>query len=436
VKAFAAEEQMLGAERRWADLEQAYVRMIQRLPRTPETAVARSTLWKELGELYRRGLGDNASARTAYEVVIRTSPDDVVALETYAALAAGEPGHEDEAVEAWRRLLALGVDPARSISHLVSLFAARKDYERAYSAAQVLTCLVGGASPEQVDVVTRLRRYSREAATRSLDDVLWQRLLHERVRSGPLPTILTLVAREAGALFVQTPRDLGLNPRKDEIDLASSMLFLASTLKYVARTLGVEGVRLFRAQGTPGRLGFANTEPPAVVAGEEMFQERPKKELWFSVAKAVSFVRPEMRLGRLMPHDQLDAVFQAACSLGTSRFVVTAEPGLVQRLKTQLERVLPERSRTQTLKRLARLYCDVQQPGDVRAYMDAVELTSNRAGALLAGDLEVARRLALDEKAQVSKLKEETKLRDLTTFCMSEDWTALREALGLTVVVK
>jgi hypothetical protein len=78
----------------------------------------------------------------------------------------------------------------------------------------------------------------------------------------------------------------------------------------------------------------------------------------------------------------------------------------------------------------------VQQPGDVRAYMDAVELTSNRAGALLAGDLEVARRMALDEKAQVSKLKEETKLRDLTTFCMSEDWTALREALGLSVVVK
>ncbi len=244
------------------------------------------------------------------------------------------------------------------------------------------------------------------------------------------------MAREAAPLFVQAPKDLGLNPKKDEIDVASSMLFLASTLKYVSRTLGVEGLRLFRAPESPGRLGFANTEPPGIVAGEEMFRERPKKELWFSVAKAASFVRPELRLGRLMPHDQLDAVFQAACSLGTSRFVVTAAPHLVQKLKNQLEKLLPERTRAQTLKKLAREYCTLQQPGDVRAYMDAVELTSNRVGALLAGDLEVASRMALQEKAQVSKLKDEAKVRDLVVFCVSEDWAALREALGLTVAVR
>ena len=114
-----------------------------------------------------------------------------------------------------------------------------------------------------------------------------------------------------------------------------------------------------------------------------------------------------------------------------------ALPGVLARVRlVDLVQLSPEGYTLDEMKRLARAYCDVQQPGDVRAYMDAVELTANRAGALLAGDLDVARRLALEEKAQVSKLKDETKLRDLTTFCMSEDWTELREALGLSVVVK
>jgi hypothetical protein len=166
-----------------------------------------------------------------------------------------------------------------------------------------------------------------------------------------------------------------------------------------------------------------------------MFSERPKKELWFAIGKAMAFARPELFLARLMPHDQLDLVFQAACSVGTSRFVVTADPHLVEKVKREVERTLPETVRKNTLKLLARSYCDVQHPGDVRAYIDGAELTSNRVGALLAGDLEVARRGVVQEKPQVSKLREDARLRDLAVFCVSDEYAALREKLGLACVV-
>ena len=39
------------------------------------------------------------------------------------------------------------------------------------------------------------------------------------------------------------------------------------------------------------------------------------------------------------------------------------------------------------------------------------------------------------EKAQVSKLRDETQLKDLALFCLSDEYAALREQLGLTVVV-
>jgi hypothetical protein len=136
-----------------------------------------------------------------------------------------------------------------------------------------------------------------------------------------------------------------------------------------------------------------------------------------------------------MPHDQLDLVFQAACSVGTSKFVVTADPHLVEKLKRELERTLPEAVQKNTLKVLARKYCEVQHAGDVRAYLDGAELTSNRAAALLAGDLEVVRKCVLGERPQVSKLRDEMRLRDLAVFCVSEEYGRLRDRLGLSCVV-
>ncbi|MEY2667411.1 MAG: hypothetical protein RJA59_49, partial [Pseudomonadota bacterium] len=383
-----------------------------------------------------RALGDPAAAREAYARVVRASPDDLEALQSYAELAAAVPGQEEEAARALRSVAVRQKDPSRTVSKLLAVQLARKDLDRAYAAADVLAHLLRTAGADELETVDRLRRLAREFATRSLDDVLWQRLLHERLRGGPVPGILTLLAREAGSLFVQAPKDLGLNPARDEVDLATSGLLLANGIKYAARSLGIEGVRLFRVVGSPMRLGFANTDPPSLVAGEETYQDRSRRELWYVAARAVSFYRPELRLARLMPHDQLQGVFQAACCVGFPDFVPTADARTVQRMRGPIERVLRERGKLPTLARLAEEYAGSARPGDVRAHMDAVELTSNRAGALLAGDLQVARRLVLEEKAQVSKLQDEAKVRDLVQFCLSEDWAVLRDALGLSVAAR
>jgi hypothetical protein len=236
-------------------------------------------------------------------------------------------------------------------------------------------------------------------------------------------------------MFVQREKDLGIAPKKEEIDVQASMLFFANMFKYVERALGLSALRLFKKEEVPTRLQLVPTDPPGLLAAEEMFRERPKKELWFALGKAMAFARPELLLARLMPHDQLDLVFQAACSVGTSRFVVTADPHLVEKLKREMEKTLPEPIRKNTLKLLARAYCDVQHPGDVRAYLDGAELTSNRAGALLAGDLEVVRRAVIAERPQVSKLRDESRIRDLAIFCASDAYATLRDRLGLSCVV-
>ncbi len=134
--------------------------MIQRLPKGPEAAQARLALWKTLGELYRNVLGNEDGARMAYQVVAKTDPDDAVSLETYAELAARKPGDEAEAIAAYRQLLRSGAKAQKAASALVTLHAARKEYDLAYSAAQVLAHLLDAATPEEVQVVSRLRKFS------------------------------------------------------------------------------------------------------------------------------------------------------------------------------------------------------------------------------------------------------------------------------------
>ncbi len=434
VQAFGAIEEILTKAKRWQDLEQAYVRMIARLPKGPEAGQARLALWKTLGELYRNVLRNDDGARMAYQVVAKADPEDAVSLEMYADLAAKKPGEEGEAIAAYRQLLGSGAKAHKAASALVTLHAGRKEYDLAYSAAQVLAHLLAAASQEELQVVSRLRKFARDQASRTLDDDAWPLLLHERVK-GPLADIITLLALHARPMFVQKEKDLGIVPKKDELDVQGSMLFFANMFKYVQRTLGFRALRLFKKEEVASRLQVVPTEPTGLLADAEMFNERPKKELWFAIGKAMAFARPELFLARLMPHDQLDLVVQAACSVGTSKFVVTADPHLVEKLKRELERTLPENVRKNTLKLLARSYCDVQHPGDVRAYLDGAELTSNRAGALLAGDLEVARKGIVDERPQVSKLREEMRTRDLAVFCVSQEYGRLREKLGLSCVV-
>ena len=219
VSAFGAVEQLLAGRRRWRDLARAIERMISRLPESPESERARIALWKELGSLQQRALGDLSAARAAFERVVRASPDDLDALQSYAELAAGVPGQEAAAADALRSIAQRQKDPSRTVSRLLAVQLSRKDLDRAYAAADVLAHLLRSASPEELETVDRLRRLSREFATRSLDDVLWQRLLHDRLRSGPVAGILSLLARDAGSLFVQAPRDLGLNPARDEVAL-------------------------------------------------------------------------------------------------------------------------------------------------------------------------------------------------------------------------
>jgi tetratricopeptide (TPR) repeat protein len=433
IDAFAALETMLTARRSWPELEQSYHAMIKRLPKTPETHQARMALWRNLGELYRRALKNIDGAVMAYEVVNKGEPNDGQVVELLADLYAAKPGLEAKAIDAHRTALRSTAQPARNVKALARLHAARKEYDEAYVTSQVAVHLLGDRDPDEEAVVERLKRYARETANRSMTDRLWtEHVYHERLR-GPMAEVLAICQDATAGAFAVDHGRLNVNPKKDRVDVAQSMLFFVNMYKYVARAFSMEAAELFKVPGVTG-LALGNTWPICFLASEDMFKDRPKKELWFAIAKAMAFSRPELAMARLHPPEELEAIFQAALYLAVPTFRPTADPQELQKQGRKLEKGLSETARP-ALFRAARECLKDPNQTELRGYIEAVEHTANRAGILLCADVEVAKRCLAKDPGVAARLPERSKVRDLMLFCLSSNFFALRKALGLSIEI-
>ncbi len=452
LQAFSALESMLGANKQWDALEQNYLKMIQRLPKTDDTHAARMTLFKALAEFYEKVRRDKKATRQVYQVVIKGKPDDVQALERYAELCSEEEGAEKEAIEAWRAALPVTDKPAKAVHALVKLAAKAKDYDLAWLSAQVASFLLGDTGPEEREILGKLGAYAKrkEQAQKPLTNQLWTaQLYHPKVR-GAMGDILALLYDKLGAYYAKKPSAFSIEPKFDRIDLATSQELALNSYKYVLRILDVDEVDLYspflvqtrermrtKAAGmaTPDRdlmLELIHTHPVALKAGGKLFGEQSQKELYFWLGRTVTFCRPELALARVLPAERLEAVFQAAVVAGVPSYRITADPRAVDAEMAIVNRLEPQFRAA--LARLAREYARGATPNDVRDFVEGAELTANRAGALLCADLEVAK--AVLSRDAAAKVNQRARVRDLVLFCLSKDYLELRSATGLKIEIK
>jgi tetratricopeptide (TPR) repeat protein len=457
VEAFGALEQMLASANQWKALEDNYARMLHRFPRGPETHAPRMAMWRALGELYLHVLKNREGAFMAFQVVSTGLPDDVQAQLTFAELATERAGEEDKAVAAWRRALPLAEQPGKVASQLMELAARRKDYDAAWLAANVVTDLLGEGGAGEKEILGKLGPWARkrESARGALTDRLWQaHLFHPRLR-GPLAELLALLNEQVGAGWAAPLDRHGLNKRH-RVDTETAQEFQVSQFRYVSRLLGVESVELYSPFLVATRERLArkvqtpepapdlqvlaepcNTWPPAIKVGGRFFGEVSQKETAYQLGRTLALLRPELALAVRLGAERLETVLQAAISLGAAsfRYHFTADPRLLDAERRNLERLLTESGRT-AVARLVQAYLRAAGPSDVRNYLEAVELTSVRAGLLACGDLGTVKRAVMAEPDVVARVPSRSKIRDLLVFALSEDLPALRAAVGTNVEVR
>jgi hypothetical protein len=70
---------------------------------------------------------------------------------------------------------------------------------------------------------------------------------------------------------------------------------------------------------------------------------------------------------------------------------------------------------------------------NIKRWVQTVEITSARAGLLLCGDLEIAKKILAAEPQQPGDLSPQEKLKELILFSISDQYFALRQTLGIAI---
>ncbi|HQY65237.1 MAG TPA: hypothetical protein PK141_27780, partial [Polyangiaceae bacterium] len=209
---------------------------------------------------------------------------------------------------------------------------------------------------------------------------------------------------------------------------------ISQPLFYVQGVLGLAPATVFQNPNDPSTLGFVHAQTPAVLLGRAAFElNAPTQVLAFLAGRHLTYLRAGFYVRQLVPTGTgLKAWLFAAIKLVVPQFPVTPD------LQAQVEECLAAINQDfHGAQRdvLGSVVSKLLQAGgalDLKRWVAAVDYTADRAGFLLAHDLQVsAETLRMNEEGASVPVKE--RMKELVLFSTSEDYFALRQRLSIAI---
>jgi tetratricopeptide (TPR) repeat protein len=435
LESFEAIDRILTELREWKELERGYRRMLRRIAEGNQGAMeeVKFKLWEGLGEIYRTRLGHPKSAIQAFQTATQLKPHNervrLILAELYE-----KTGENPEGVIEQHKAL-IEEDPFRIDSYkaLFRVYLETNQYDRAWCVSAALTYLEK-ASDEERRIYEQYRGQNLRKAKANLDQEAIDKLYHpdQDMLVTTIMSVLNQGLREMYADDIQ--QDWGLHPGSDQLDLDKGTLF-ANVYNYVAGTVNLVPVpEVYLKKDQAIGLRNANVHPPALVAGADVVQNTNAKELAFRISKLLGGMRSEHYLGSIgWPTEVLKMFFLAAMH------VTKPELGVEQKLNEQglavaqhIQNNMPSQMQMQLQKHVSQYLKKGENP-DLSAWLRHVEHTINRVGMLLCGDLQVAAKCIKADRSAISKASVKEKIQELVLFVISDEYTELRERLGLAI---
>ena len=424
IDAFREIDELLTQERDWKTLEQAYRRMIKRVPAGDALLVP---LWHALGELYRKRLDHVQSAIQAFEVAHALDATKLPARAKILAELYAKTG----AVQPTAKLVE--TDPANPDAYrtIVETALAARRIDEAWCAARALVVLRRANFDEEL-LYKKYQAHEVRKAKGVLDADAWTRVRHpdeDRVIS----SIFALVWEPLVALRAGTAKSFDLR-EKDRIPIEEDNRVVARIFRHAARVLNVALPEVYAQPRRSGSLLLANCidtqgpRPrlvPAVIVGRDMMTGYRDTEIAAAVGAMVATLRPAYYLKLAMTtNEELEAALAAVAQLLQRTIGRPELEPLVSvfapAIKASLTRPVAE-TLLQLVERLP------ERP-DLARWRAAVDAAAHRAGFLVSGELAAsAKMLALAGPRAAQRIG------DLVAFSVSPEYLALREHLGVAI---
>jgi hypothetical protein len=184
----------------------------------------------------------------------------------------------------------------------------------------------------------------------------------------------------------------------------------------------------------PGGLSFLHARTPSIVLGAAaLAAEVPGQMGAFIASRHLTYYRPGLYLRHLVPTGTgLRAWLFAAIKLISPNFPVNKElEGPVKENLAVIESTITGQARDQ----LASAVTKLLQAGaiDLKKWVAGVDLTADRAGFIVANDLEISQEMIKATDEASSSVPQKERLKELVLFSVSEDYFSLRRKLAINI---
>jgi tetratricopeptide (TPR) repeat protein len=387
-----------------------------------------------LGELYEHKLGWLDKAVDAYEAAQTLDPENRERAEKLSALYATDPGRYLEKAVATQAVL-LKQNPFRHESYkaLRKLYTETRRADAAWCLCQALTVLKL-AEPDEERFYKRMRSETAAPAQAVLGDDDWLTELMHADADPLLTAVFALIEPAVVAKRCQTFEELGYD-RRHAIDVSTHPAPVCQNLYYAGGVLGIPLPPIFESPGDAGGLAFVFAREPSLSVGATgLRHDVPLRPAAFIAGRQLAYLRPGSYIRHVLASGTaLKSWLFAAIKLTAPQFPVAGElAGAVVEAMQALDAGIQGQARDQ----LTRVVAKLIQSGtalDLKRWVAGIDLTADRAGFLVAHDLETAVAVIRASDDASSAVSTQDRVQELVLFSVSEHYFQLRQHLGISV---
>lgn len=416
----------LGDAKDWTRLEIAYQRMIARTDAEEDPNLA-FALYHQLGLLYRDRIEDAEAAFNALDAAARIRPEDGEVRRAVNEILV-VTDNLDNAVARTREALEQNPHDPEIYAELYDLFLRQHNFDKAWCAVNILAGMQP-ASPEQVQFHEDYAPMRLAEVPGQIVEHAWRsHLLHAELD----PTLSQLFALMTPAVARMRHASLPQNQSMSRpFTPAHSRLYdmIRTTFANAAEILGIPNPELLLGEpSSPIAFGAAFVPFGGVLVAPQTVEGR-SDALVYMTGKRLAEQRPELYARAYFSAPDLQTLLGAAVRVSRHEGAKdTAATALDQKLSAMMAPHERDGIRNIVMQRM-----DAVGGADVKRWSQLADLSSMRAGLLLSGDVDAARRTILAEPQSPSDLTPREKIGELYKFAMSDIYSDLRGAIGVAV---
>jgi tetratricopeptide (TPR) repeat protein len=417
----------------WAAIEGLFERLGEGFAALGDTERAWDT-WRKLGVLRRDKLQNAETAIEAFTNAVRTRPESVDSRALLAEMYLAS-GDEARAITQFERIAQVAPTRSSTYTRLFGLHRRAARTDQAWLAASVLVEL-GTADMDQQLFADQYRPDGPIRPTRSLDDAAWDDLLRAPGADDVVADVLRAIVATAVSTRVEELRQarqlLVLDPARRQS--AASTVSVVRSFHWAAQVLGLDTPDLYVMGDVPGGIAAVQAAAPTTALGPDVLRGLTTKDLAFVAGRHLTYFRPEHYcLVHYPTLTDLSVLFLGAVTLVLADL---SPPANLQEAVVRKRRALARSASDEERRRLGAAVERLEARDgrvDLGAWIRNVELTAQRAGLLLCGDLAVstARLRAEADTRAIAELTFEEKRGDLLAFCASQKLSQARALLGV-----